>query len=530
MSILRLLPLLLLLQPLLAQTATVDAVAVPNEPSATDSVDVTIRVDSDRDGLLDDDEINTHGTDPGNADTDGDGLSDKAEIDAGQDPLVNQFTENPDISGLIDLGSGIDLSSGLLGVWGFKHKNGAGTAFLDTSGNGHDASITGVAQTGASAGAISNAASFSGPGSRLTISADAAKNENEVTLSFWFQCPQTPNGTFSPIFSFDTGTGVMVSLYYSPTSAISANFLFAKGLPGAFSGAVLSTYLVNPAAGRLDDGNWHHIVLTANSQVKMTIDGVSSAPAQNVTFSAFSGMNSGNIYLGAFSTAYPLYGFAGDLDQFLIYDRILSNDEIDALWNYDGDWDGVANRVELANGTDPYLYAPDVDHDGLTNDEENAGIADFGNGPVNFGATDPGFFDSDDDLFDDFWEAKYFSSNVDPNDANKPIADDPATTTVIEGDYDSDGLSNYWEMVNGTDPNNSDTDGDGISDAEEADYGSSPLDDAEEPLDPSDFYGDENLGSFAPIGDLGVILKAGDEDSPFVFAQVGDPSGSHSER
>ncbi len=45
-------------------------------------------VDSDGDGIMDDDETNIYGTDPGNPDTDGDGLSDGAEVFThGTDPL-----------------------------------------------------------------------------------------------------------------------------------------------------------------------------------------------------------------------------------------------------------------------------------------------------------------------------------------------------------------------------------------------------------------------------------------------------------
>jgi uncharacterized protein (TIGR03382 family) len=55
------------------------------------STDVTVRVnvaplDSDGDGLIDDDEVR-NGTDPNNPDTDGGGVNDRDEVDAGRDPL-----------------------------------------------------------------------------------------------------------------------------------------------------------------------------------------------------------------------------------------------------------------------------------------------------------------------------------------------------------------------------------------------------------------------------------------------------------
>ena len=42
-------------------------------------------------------------------------------------------------------------------------------------------------------------------------------------------------------------------------------------------------------------------------------------------------------------------------------------------------------------------------------------------------------------------------------------------------DSDHDGLSDYWENVFGTNPNNPDTDGDGYKDGQEVDWGYNPL-------------------------------------------------------
>ena len=45
--------------------------------------------DTDGDGLLDSEEIDTYGTDPLVADTDGDGLNDGDEVENGTDPLCS---------------------------------------------------------------------------------------------------------------------------------------------------------------------------------------------------------------------------------------------------------------------------------------------------------------------------------------------------------------------------------------------------------------------------------------------------------
>jgi hypothetical protein len=62
-----------------------------NGVSATDSCLIMVypqgAVDSDNDGINDEDEIGIYGTDPDNSDTDGDGVSDGDEVAAGKNPL-----------------------------------------------------------------------------------------------------------------------------------------------------------------------------------------------------------------------------------------------------------------------------------------------------------------------------------------------------------------------------------------------------------------------------------------------------------
>ena len=68
------------------------------ENSASDSVGLLVQPDSDGDGLGDEEEANTLGTDPNDPDTDGDGLDDKFEVDRGMNPLA----EDSDADGVAD--------------------------------------------------------------------------------------------------------------------------------------------------------------------------------------------------------------------------------------------------------------------------------------------------------------------------------------------------------------------------------------------------------------------------------------------
>ncbi len=151
----------------------------------------------------------------------------------------------------------------------------------------------------------------------------------------------------------------------------------------------------------------------------------------------------------------------------------------------DTDGDGLDDGEEVNTyGTDP--LNEDTDGEGLTDGEE-----------VNTYGTDPLDKNSDDDGLNDFREVT--ETATDPNDS----------------DSDDDGLRDGDEVkIYETDPNQKDTDGDGLEDGEEVNtYGTDPLDtdtddggvddgtevdtDGTDPLDGSD----DNVGSGDSDGD-----------------------------
>lgn len=151
--------------------------------------------------------------------------------------------------------------------------------------------------------------------------------------------------------------------------------------------------------------------------------------------------------------------------------------------------------------------AEDIDDDGLTLQQEmNAG-------------TNPNYFDTDGDLIPDGFEAA--SDHLDP------LVPDP-----LRGeDFDGDGLDTYEELINGSNPDEYDTDEDGVNDGEEVEYGTDPYDDTSKPFDPYDFVGPAiNDPDCEPIGDLGVFFSGSASTGYSVVGTVGDPSFSESER
>ena len=123
----------------------------------------------------------------------------------------------------------------------------------------------------------------------------------------------------------------------------------------------------------------------------------------------------------------------------------MDNDGITGGGNGDTDGNGIPDNQEPGNPN------ADSDGDGLSNGDELAR------------GTDPMNPDSDDDGFNDGWE---IYNAADPLDPNSPI---PA------GDIDGDGLSNLDEWHNDTDPNDPDSDDDGMLDGAEVEMGCDPL-------------------------------------------------------
>jgi len=117
----------------------------------------------------------------------------------------------------------------------------------------------------------------------------------------------------------------------------------------------------------------------------------------------------------------------------------------------DEDEDGLDDQWEIDHETTQgagLVPSEDNDSDGLTNAEEQQ----LG--------TDPNVADSDSDGIDD---ADEYNLGLDPTDASDAGADN-----------DSDGLTNAQEFTQGTNMNDADTDGDGLADGEEAAAGGDP--------------------------------------------------------
>jgi len=160
------------------------------------------------------------------------------------------------------------------------------------------------------------------------------------------------------------------------------------------------------------------------------------------------------------------------------------SDETSFAMGIDTDADGLCDSVETNTGvyqtsrdtgTDP--RNPDTDGDGLTDGEEvnafqtNPTLADSdedGLGDweeINTHLTDPTKEDTDGDLLPDLWEINNLL--------------DPRSSAGLDGgtgDPDEDNVMNLFEYLIGTNPNDADTDADGMNDSWEIRNSLSPTD------------------------------------------------------
>jgi hypothetical protein len=210
----------------------------------------------------------------------------------------------------------------------------------------------------------------------------------------------------------------------------------------------------------------------------------------------------------------------------------------------DTDWDQLLDGWELANGLDPLFYndtTEDPDQDMLTNrqeqllglnpnlnDTDQDGVLDKdedadGDGLTNYAEiytyfSNPFKADGDKDGLDDYEEilihltnSKYFDSDGDalPDGWEVQYNLNPLSAEGTNGaseDREPDGVNNFKEYLNHSNPNLADTDNDGVDDLTEITQGSDPND-------------AEDGGNPPPPHEILPV--------PF---QIWDPSGSHSEK
>ena len=409
----------------------------------------TNAVDTDLDGLSDAEE-HSLGTDPTLADTDGDGLPDSAESSWA-------IVETNGLSRWIDTSA---LTNRTVLWTEFDRQSVWLDAPVPLRLFGHSLPNLAVNANGI--------ARWSGPWQ--TISPGGDFNNHASRLPIAFEPCVTVAGFWDDLFA-DSSAPSSVSVAAAETNGarISVVEFLRAGIRSGTTNDLVSFQIQFSDA----ESNTVRVVFAEASGLG---DGSSATLGFRSSYHGFveySFNEAGSVFPGLALT-YRIGSETDPLDFDTDDDGLSDGEEIalgtDAL-DADTDGDGLSDAEEVALGTDPLDF--DTDDDGLRDGEEIVA------------GTDPFDPDSDHDLLTDEWEVE---NGTDPLDGLDALADGDGDGLTLARevatyrtdpqcwDTDADGLSDGAEVLLGTNPRKWDTDGDGLPDGLEHELGTDPLD------------------------------------------------------
>jgi hypothetical protein len=259
----------------------------------------------------------------------------------------------------------------------------------------------------------------------------------------------------------------------------------------------------------MSDGKWHHVAISfGNGNYHFYFDaqqaGVSSSNSVGINLVLTEGTPW--CYVGRFRPTPELgtcQSLGARIDRLRVYNRILSNsaanNEIKKLYQQDIDsdglWDITENNTRYSDYSNSVIIHPDPANPTAPQPTQtgyarspflhSSGALDFDQDELNDLAeqtagtnlTKP---DTDDDNLTDGFE---IFNNFNPLNAYSLGATGPRDDL---GDPDSDTLTTLTEYLNGSNPRNSNSDGDGKNDAAEIAQGSDPANAADSGAPPTD--------------------------------------------
>ncbi|MBU1988535.1 MAG: hypothetical protein KKD94_03585, partial [Nanoarchaeota archaeon] len=246
-----------------------------------------------------------------------------------------------DVSDDSQIYSFINFDSSLVSFWKMNDSSGN---VLDYSGNGYDGSVTG-ASYGVN-GKFGNAMSFDGSGDYIIFgNINSFERTDEFSYSFWINT--------------DSTTSYITIMSKTPYGSWQGMELFIVN-------SKLKLYLIGAAeqievssTATVNTGTWRHVVIVCDgsssaSGVDIYVDGVEGSSGSGTLSSSI--VNSNNFQISGRAGNYNC--FDGLIDEFLVFNRVLTSDEILALYDSNS---YSRNFTNLEDGSyDFYSYAQDT--------------------------------------------------------------------------------------------------------------------------------------------------------------------------
>jgi hypothetical protein len=359
--------------------------------------------DFDGDGLSNWQELSVWGTDPLNRDTDGNGLPD-GQDDGDLDGISDQWEQmlilqlgDPNITGIEDIdalsdsdGDGVDdyqeYQKGLSGYRADSDGDGfsdrlsvdqsihlkldedSGSSASDDSSEGRNGTLTGTSSWQTAGGIMNGALEFAGGTDGVNIPATSFDGLADLTVSLWFK----------------TGSNAASQALVSAANSRQANEL---GIRLEQTNEAADTIQVDAGGGEsfswargrsLADNLWHHVVIVrdaANSQVTLYLDGAEVGTRFGTSFAPLDveAATLAQKHTGV-TTFDSTSAFVGRLDDLRVYSTTLeSTHALELFQPNDLDLDGLPDDWEIEqveNLSTLAAAADDLDGDGLTNRQE----------------------------------------------------------------------------------------------------------------------------------------------------------------
>ncbi len=217
----------------------------------------------------------------------------------------------------------------------------------DESGNGHDGTVNGATLTTDRFGNANKAYSFNGISSEINIGNLGPINDQ--TISIWFKKQVA--------YNYPTGTPDERDLIGTQNSC---NVLFKFGFHSSYKDRIIAAisdkgcapnndYVGVVTDRAINDQAWHYLVVQRRgASISIFVDGnLEPAPAYGMQGDANGPISTGTVTeIGDVGGINENSFFNGQLDDIRIYNRMLSGNEIDALY-HEGGWDKSPKFISI---------------------------------------------------------------------------------------------------------------------------------------------------------------------------------------
>jgi len=215
-----------------------------------------------------------------------------------------------------------------LAYW--KFDDGSGTSAVDSSGNGYTATLSASAPSWVTGHIGPYALSFNGTNNYLSIPAASYNNLSTGTIALWVN------------LTSNTGEVVICKQHDGVNSigvlAIGQNIASGGGpIAGGTSGKLYfhsrNSQTLGVSTGTVATGAWHHIAVTFNaSQAIFYIDGSQDSTISG-NFTIPSDLSPTSTSIGFWGPGLSSNYFSGKMDDFHIYNQVLTSTQISNLYN-----------------------------------------------------------------------------------------------------------------------------------------------------------------------------------------------------